>query len=48
VDYYILENGVLKKINNLELRIAAKYMAALIFGLIIGCFVFWALSQFGI
>ena len=44
VDYYIFEKGVLKKVENLELRIVLKYLSALFLGLIIGCITFWLLQ----
>lgn len=45
VDYYTLENGVLRKIQNLELRILLKYLAVLMIGLIVGCMIFWFLGE---
>lgn len=48
MEYYTFENGVLRKIQNLELRILLKYLAVLIIGLIVGCMVFWFLGEIGL
>ncbi len=45
MDYYTFEKGVLKKIENPEMRILLKYLVTLFLGLVVGLITYWIFTE---